>query len=290
MKIAIIQSGPVHLDLSATLKKAIQLIDKAAAQKAQLIVFGECWFSGYPAWIDYCSDSVTLGDETLNSLCAKAKEHEIALVFGANEAIRKGKGNGTVYNSLFIINEAGEIANHHRKLMPTYTEKLIHGWGDGAGLKAVDTKIGRVGGLICWEHWMPLTRQAMHDEAEDIHIALWPTVKEMNQIACRQYAHEGRCFVIAVGSVMKASETPATLPLPKQLKKQKDEYVMRGGSSVIGPNGEFLLDPQYDYDGILYCELPPVSSLTKEKMNLATSGHYNRYDVFDFSVNKKRQV
>ena len=134
--------------------------------------------------------------------------------------------------------------------MPTYTEKLIHSTGDGAGLNAVDIPKARIGALICWEHWMPMVRQVMHDEAEDIHFALWPMVKEMHQVVTRQYAFEGRCYVVSIGQIMHARDTPLQLELPKKLKNKPDKKVLRGGSCVASPDGNWLLESKYDVEDL----------------------------------------
>ena len=134
---------------------------------------------------------------------------------------------------------------------------------------------------------MPLTRQAMHDSGEHIHIAVWPTVHEMHQVACRQYAFEGRCFVIVAGQLMKASDFPSELIVPEHLKIDPSQLVLRGGSCVIAPNGNFLVTPVFDEEKLITCEID-VSEVIKERMTLDTSGHYQRRDVFDFAVNTKR--
>jgi predicted amidohydrolase len=174
--------------------------------------------AGLPAWLDYCSDAA-LWDHApskevfarlrQNSIVVPGKEtqlfaqlagdRDLTLVIGVNERVETGPGNGTLYNSLLTFTPDGRLANHHRKLVPTYTERLVWGQGDGGGLASVETPSGRVGGLICWEHWMPLARQALHNAGEHIHVAVWPTVHEMHQIASRHYAFEARCFVLAVG-------------------------------------------------------------------------------------------
>ena len=133
------------------------------------------------------------------------------MVVGVSERVSAGPGRGTLYNSLLTIGPDGQLLNHHRKLVPTYTERMVWGNGDADGLQAVDTPAGRVSGLVCWEHWMPLARQALHDSGEDIHVAVWPTVHDRHQLASRQYAFEGRCFVLAAGSVMRASSLPPEL-------------------------------------------------------------------------------
>lgn len=306
-KIAIIQDAPVHFSLEESLQKVEQYISDAAAKKANIIVFGECWLCGYPGWIDICPDvarwdhppvkeawsilfqnGITVPGPAVDRLSKAAKEHKVILIIGVNEVILKGKGNNTVYNSILTFDQQGVLVNHHRKLMPTFNEKLIYGLGDGAGLHSVDTPFGKIGSLVCWEHWMPLTRQAMHDEGEDIHFALWPYVKKPHIIASQQYAFEGKCFVVSVGQIMKASAIPSNLPSDPVLAN--DDFVLRGGSCVIGPDTEFVLEPVYDHSEILYCELPPKESLIKEKMNLAVSGHYQRPDVFQLDVNKSRHT
>ena len=308
LKVAIVQQGPVYLDLQKSLEKMLAIIDEAVAKNAELIVFGETWLSGYPAWLDHCVDfarwdygptkkvfskmyqnSVDVEGETIKTICQKAKKYKVVIVTGINEVVEKGIGNGTIYNSLLIINSNGEIVNHHRKLMPTYTEKLLYGTGDGHGLKAADTTLGRIGSLICWEHWMPLTRQALHNSGELIHIALWPQVHEMLQLASRHYAFEGRCFVIAVGQIMKASSFPKELELSEHLKKNPETNVLNGGSSIIGPDGKYLLEPQYGNDETIFFEIENLDQALEEKMSLDTSGHYNRNDVFDFNVNFERK-
>ena len=308
VKVAIIQKGPVYLDLEKSLQKMLALIEEAASEKAELIVFGEAWLSGYPAWLDHCTDyarwdfqptkkvfarmyqnSVSVDGEAIKKICASAKKHQLVIVAGINEIVEKGIGNGTIYNSMLIINSNGEIVNHHRKLMPTYTEKLLYGIGDGQGLKAIETSLGRIGSLICWEHWMPLTRQAMHNSGELIHIALWPQVHEMLQLASRHYAFEGRCFVIAVGQMMKASDFPKELELPKHLQEKSETYILNGGSCIIGPNGKYILEPQFGTEETIYFEIENLTDTLEEKMTLDTSGHYNRNDVFDFKVNRDRK-
>ncbi len=302
-KIAIVQEGPVYLDISASMEKMMDIISDAANEKTDLIVFGETWLTGYPAWLDHCNmyavwdheptkavfarmyqNSIRVPGPETEQLCKVAKEHKMVIVTGINEVVHSGPGNRTIYNSMLIIDEQGQIANHRRKLMPTYTEKLLYGLGDSSGLEAVDTAVGRVGGLICWEHWMPLTRQAMHNSGEHIHIALWPRVHEMLQIASRSYAFEGRCYVIAVGQIMYGRDFPSELELPDHIANHPNAVVLNGGSSVIGPDGHFLMEPQYDLDGTFYCEMDEMERILKESMTLDVSGHYQRPDVFDFKI------
>jgi predicted amidohydrolase len=160
---------------------------------------------------------------------------------------------------------------------------MVWGQGDAAGLRAVDTPYGRVGGLVCWEHWMPLARQALHDSGEAIHVAVWPTVHEMHQVASRHYAFEGRCFVIAAGSIMRASALPPELERHPGKAPSGDTWVMRGGSAIIGPNGQYLCGPVFDQETLLVGELD-LDDVRREQMTLDVSGHYARPDAFHFAV------
>ena len=157
---------------------------------------------------------------------------------------------------------------------------MVWGQGDGANLKAVDTSVGRVGGLICWEHWMPLARQVLHDSGEQIHIAVWPTVHEMHQIASRHYAFEGRCFVLAAGLLMRVRDLPDQLAVPADLSDKPDHLLLRGGSAVVGPDGSYIVEPVFDEESMIVAELD-MTAIDKERMTLDVSGHYQRADLFE---------
>jgi predicted amidohydrolase len=161
--------------------------------------------------------------------------------------------------------------------MPTYTERMVWGAGDANGVRAVDTPAGRVGGLVCWEHWMPLARQALHDSGEDIHVAAWPTVHEMHQVASRHYAFEGRCFVLAAGSLLPSSRLPSAL----EVRPSQGEWALRGGSMIVAPDGRAIAGPVFEREEIIRAELD-FSLAREESMTLDVSGHYSRRDCFDF--------
>ncbi len=306
VKIGIIQHAPVHMDLSKSLDKAISLIQEAAQKGAELILFGESWLSGYPAWLDHSPD-VSLWDHdpmkkiftrmVKNSIQVPGKETDligrtarklnVMIGMGVNERIGHGYGNGSLFNSLLLFAPSGGVVVHHRKLMPTYTEKLLYGQGDGFGLMTYPTPFGRLGGLICWEHWMPHARQALHHEGELVHLALWPSVHEVHQLASRHYAFEGRCFVIAIGQMMKVADIPDELTLPDDLCTDPDRYILNGGSCIIGPNAKFILEPVFDEEKTIFYEINPQDALG-EKMTLDTAGHYYRPDIFTFDINRGR--
>ena len=304
VKAAIIQAQPEYYNLEGSVKKAIALIHEAAGKGAELITFGETWFPGYPVWLDICintniwdyeptkevyaqlyHNSPTIHGTEITQLREVAQQLGVVLVISINERVEKSAGHGTLYNSLLTIDATGTIANHHRKLVPTFTERLVWGSGDGAGLQAVDTKVGRVGGLICWEHWMPHTRQAMHESAEQIHIAVWPSVADMHHIASRHYAFEGRTFVLAAGTVLETK----VMPKPLELEAGFDaKFAQRGGSAIIAPNGSYLVEPVYEEEKILMADLD-LNMIVRESMALDVTGHYSRPDVFDFEVKRGKR-
>jgi predicted amidohydrolase len=162
---------------------------------------------------------------------------------------------------------------------------MVWGNGDAAGLRAVATPRARVGALVCWEHWMPLARQAMHESGEDVHVAAWPTAHEMHQVASRQYAFEGRCFVLAAGSIMRAAGLPVGLEPHPERVPSADTFVMRGGSAIIGPDGRYIEGPVYEEACTLHATLN-LSEIRAESMSLDVTGHYSRPDLFEFSVNR----
>ena len=300
VRVAIAQSAPIYLDKRASLAKALDLAQQAAKRDAQLVAFGETWLPGYPAWLDVCpgaalwdntfakevfaklrNNSITVPGEEVNAPSEAARDLEIAIVMGASERVDAGPGNGTLYNSLLTISEGGQLRNHHRKLVPTYTERLVWGNGDGRGLEAVSTSAGRIGGLICWEHWMPLARMAMHNSGEHIHVAAWPTVHELHQLASRHYAFEGWCFVMTVGLMMPAADVPRELPRGVPLWSDDEQRIERGGSAIIGPDSHYIVEPVFNREELIVADLD-FKEIDREAMALDVSGHYARPDLFRF--------
>ncbi|MGQ0766661.1 MAG: carbon-nitrogen hydrolase family protein [Gemmatimonadota bacterium] len=300
--VAVVQGEATSFENAAA--ATAQLAMEAASGGARLIAFPETWIPGYPVWLDICRD-VTLWDhEPMKRLYARyadacvdvrgdggqalsrlAGDLEVTLVIGVSERVSTGPGRGTLYNSLLTYGPDGVLLNHHRKLWPTHSERMLWGVGDADGLRAVDTRDARVGGLICWEHWMPLARQALHESGEDIHVAAWPSAPELNQIACRNYAFEGRTFVIVACSVMRAASLPSELePHPERVRSDA-QWVMRGGSAVIGPDGNHIVPPLYDSPSIIHAELE-LGRITAESMVLDVGGHYSRPDVLRLDVTR----
>lgn len=301
--VAAVQAAPIYLNLERSLNRALELIAEAAKRRAQLVVFPESWLPGYPAWLDNCRDvalwdnqpmkrlyaqllenSVVVPSRVTEALGEAARKHHLTLVMGVHERVMEGAGRNTLYNSILTFGPTGELLNVHRKLVPTFNERLIWGQGDGAGLRVVETPVGRIGGLICWEHWMPMARQTLHLGGEDIHVALWPSVKEMYQVASRHYAFEGRCFVVAAGGIMRRSDLPADLELAANVASGDSEFILDGGSAVIGPDGQYVAGPAFGSEVIILARIN-LERIREESMTLDVTGHFNRPDLFDFRFN-----
>lgn len=313
INVAIIQEAPVFLNLDASLEKAIGHIREAVAQGAEIVAFAECWLPGYPVWLDFApnaavwdepgakklfellsDNAVIQGGEHLRELQELANETGVIIVMGTHE-----RNGSTLYNTSFMIAPGSDQALPHSKLVPTYTERLVWGRGDGSTLKTLNSKWGNIGTLICWEHWMPLTRAAMHAQQEAIHIAQWPIVKDMHQVASRHYAFEGRCAVLAAGSIM----TKGTVldgykslgindieaeKLLHSMPGEDTDYIHNGGSAIIAADGSYITEPAFNKSGIITGTID-LSLQQQEAMTLDTAGHYSRPDIFELTVNTKPQ-
>ncbi|MBB5060065.1 putative amidohydrolase [Granulicella aggregans] len=299
-RVAIVQASPHPSDLASGLRKALALVEEAAEHGAQIICFAETFLPGYPAWLDFCpgaalwnhapvkevfaalrANSVVVPGKETQALGEAAARLRVGIVMGISERVRDAPGHGTLFNSMLYFAEEGRLVNHHRKLIPTYSERMVWGQGDAAGLRIAKVHNLNLGGAICWEHWMPLTRQHLHNAGEQIHIAVWPTVHEMHQIASRHYAFEGRCFVLAAGQIMKASDLPIALAPLETLDPQS--LIERGGSAIIAPDGRYLAGPVFDEEVILYATLD-LQEIERELMTMDVSGHYSRPDIFRLQV------
>lgn len=300
LQVAVVQASSERPDLAASLRNALVLIEEAAALGAKIVCLGETFLPGYPAWLDHCPEAALWNHPPVKKLFALLRANSVAvpgpettalseialrlrvgIVIGINERVEDGPGHGTLYNSLLFFNEYGQLANHHRKLIPTYSERMVWGPGDSAGLRSCRMHGVTVGGLICWEHWMPLARQHMHNMGEKIHVAVWPAIHEMHQVASRHYAFEGRCFVLAAGQIMKASALPDSLAASAQLTPES--MIERGGSAIIAPDGRYLAGPVFDHEAIVSAVVD-LDEIDEESMTLDVSGHYSRPDVFHLDV------
>jgi nitrilase len=300
-KIAIVQRPPVLLDRSATLAKAVQGVAEAAAEGATLIVFPETFVPGYPSWIwrlapgrdgaamgqlhtRLLANAVDLAAGDLAGLCEAARAHHVTVVCGLNETDR-ALGGGTLYNSVVVIGPDGSVLNRHRKLMPTNPERMVHGLGDASGLRVVDTPVGRIGCLICWENYMPLARYALYAQGVEIYVA--PTYDSGDGwlATMRHIALEGRCWVLGSGTALRAADVPADFPARAALFPDADEWVNDGDSVVVDPAGKVVAGPLRREVGVLYAEVD-VARVAPARRTLDVTGHYARNDVFDLQVRR----
>ncbi|MEJ2404167.1 MAG: carbon-nitrogen hydrolase family protein [Candidatus Thiodiazotropha sp.] len=303
-KIAIIQHAPQVLDRDATLDKAVRFIAGAAAQGAHLIVFPEAFVPGYPAWVwrlrpggDWdqseqihqrlLENAVDLSRDGLSVIRAAAREANVTLVIGINE--RDGSfGRTTLYNSAVTIGPDGRILNRHRKLMPTNPERMVWGFGDASGLQAIDTPVGRIGTLLCWENYMPLARFALYAQGIDIHIAPTYDSGEGWLGTLQHIAREGGCWVIGAGIALRNRDLPDDLPDRDRLYQSEEDWINPGDSVVIAPGGGLVAGPLHEEQGILYAEIDPQQA-AKARRTFDVAGHYARPDIFTLTVNRRKQ-
>ena len=299
-RVAIIQHAPVFLDRAAALDKAVAMLDEAARAGARLVVFPEAFVPGYPAWIwrlrpgaDMAlteqlharlrANAVDLGGDDLAPLCQAAARHGVTVVCGLHE--RDGEfSRGTLYNTVVVIGPDGALLNRHRKLMPTGPERMVWGFGDATGLKAVDTPCGRVGALICWESYMPLARCALYAQGVEIYVA--PTYDNGPRcVATLQHiAREGGCWVLGSGCAFQARDIPDTLPGKAQMYADADEWVNSGDSVVVAPGGKIVAGPLHEALGIVYAEID-LARIGMARRNFDVVGHSARPDLFQLRVN-----
>jgi nitrilase len=297
VRVACVQAEPVVLDREATIAKLADLAAEAAGEGAELVVFPETFVPAYPSsawakalagWSDpaareafarLADQSVAVPGPDADRLGEIAREHGIWLVTGVNET--DPARNGTIYNSLLYHAPDGRLALHHRKLVPTNHERLVWGQGDGRGLRALETELGRIGGLICWENYMPLARFSLYESGLEIYVASTADDGDAWQATLVHLARESRCFVVAPSHFQRASAYPDDFPLRGLLEGL--DVIGRGGSAVLAPDGSYLAGPLYDGEGILYAELDPAR-LREERQRFDPAGHYHRPDVLSLSV------
>ena len=300
-KVAIIQRPPVLLDRSATIARAVQSVAEAAAAGASLIVLPESYIPGYPSWIwrlaagkdgavmgqlhtRLLANAVDIANGDLSELCEAARAHAVTIVCGINECDRQ-KGGGTLYNSVVVIGTNGEVLNRHRKLMPTNPERMVHGFGDASGLRTVDTAVGRVGALICWENYMPLARYSLYAQGVEIYVAPTYDTGDGWISTMRHIALEGRCWVLGSGTALRGSDIPEDFPARAQLFPDPQEWINDGDSVVVNPQGRIVAGPLHREAGILYADID-VAQVAPARRALDVTGHYARPDIFELQVRR----
>jgi len=305
LKVALAQIAPVWLNKVETVQKIAATIQEAATEKAELIIFGEALLPGYPFWLaltdgakwdekvnkelhaHYVRNSIQIEAGELDTICAQAKENKIAIYLGIMERA-KNRGGHSIYASLVYINQEGEIKSVHRKLQPTYDERLTWAPGDGNGLQVHSLKQFTIGGLNCWENWMPLPRTALYGQGENLHIAVWPGSDHNTKDITRFIARESRSFVISVSSLMSKKDFPKDTPHLDAILAKAPEILANGGSCIAGPDGEWIIEPILHKEGLIYQNLD-FNRVYEERQNFDPVGHYSRPDVTKLTVNRERQ-
>jgi len=301
LKVAVVQAAPVLFNRDATIEKACDLIKKASREGVRLIVFPEAFVPAYPrglafgtvvgsrhpagreVWQAYWENSVEIPGPATAILGEAARKANVYLAIGVIERDTM-RGKGTLYCTLLYFGPDGRILGKHQKLKPTAAERLIWGEGDGSTLTVVETEIGKIGGLICWENYMPLARMAMYNKGVELYLAPTADARDTWQATLRHIACEGRCFVLGCNQYMTKAMYPADLKKLKELCEQP-EVMCRGGSAIISPMGKVLAGPLFDQEGILSATLD-LGEIARSKFDFDVVGHYARPDVFQLMVNE----
>ena len=305
LKIALPQIAPVWLDRDGGLARVIETINEAAKEEAQLIVFGEALVPGYPFWVDltggaqfnsdkqkelfalYSDQAVIIEAGHLDGVCAALKSAEMACYLGIIERAADRSGH-SLYCSFVYIDAAGTIQSSHRKLQPTYEERQVWSPGDGNGL--VTHKLGpfTVGGLNCWENWMPLSRAALYAQGEDLHVMCWPGSIRNTEDITPVMAKEGRSYCVSVSTLMRREDVGDHVPYAAEIRAAMPDVAADGGSCIAAPDGSWVLPPVIHDIGIRYAVLDPAM-VRRERQNFDPAGHYSRPDVTRLTVNRRRQ-
>ncbi|MCG3222676.1 MAG: carbon-nitrogen hydrolase family protein [Candidatus Heimdallarchaeota archaeon] len=297
IRVASIQIAPVFLDAQKTWKKLEEKIIEAKSNGAELVTWGETLIPGYPNWVSpsggakfndmqqkkvyakYWEEAIKLGNSAIiEEMKQLAKKLEMMFMGGIAE-----KDGGSIYCTLLTIGSDGEIKGRHRKLKPTYDERLVWADGDRLGLKTHELKGIKIGGLNCWENWMPLPRAALHLQEEILHIAVWPGSLKLTEDITRFIALEGRSWVVSSCGLIRPTDfqhlDEEVFPM-KQIMESRTSSWKNGGSMIVDPTGKVVQGPLVDEEGILYQDIDPLVAI-QERQNFDISGHYSRFDLFN---------
>ncbi len=305
LRVAIAQVAPVWLDRQATLDKLLDYIGRAADEGARLVAFGEALLPGYPFWPEltegarfdsevqkelfahYAEQAVDIGGGGLDGLCRLARQRTIGIYLGCIERATERSAH-SLYASLVYIDPVGEIGSVHRKLCPTHEERLVWSPGDGHGLRVHALDGFRVGGLNCWENWMPLPRAALYAQGENVHVAAWPGSLRNTGDITRFMAREGRSFVLSVSGLMHRDWIPGAVPHADAIRTNAAAWMADGGSCIAGPDGQWLVEPRTECEFLACAELQ-LGAVYRERQNFDPAGHYSRPDVTRLTVDRRRQ-
>ena len=301
-RVAVVQAAPVLFERTATLEKAIHLIHKAASRDAELVLFPEAFIPCYPRglsfgmvvgsrslegrhlWQRYWENSVEIPGPVTEALGEAARECDAYIVMGVIERDQEF-GGGTLYCTIVYIDPDGHVMGKHRKLKPTGAERLIWGEGDGSTLEVFETSVGRIGGLVCWENYMPLARTLLYSKGVELYVAPTADARDTWQATLRHIALEGRCFVLGCNQFVTREMYPPDLPMREELDCQP-RVLCRGGSAIISPLGQIIAGPLYGEEGILHADLDR-SQIIRSKVDFDAVGHYARADVVRLLVDER---
>ena len=303
--VGLAQIAPIWLRRQPTIDKVVEWIARAAAAGCSLVGFGEALVPGYPFWVErtdgarfdsaiqkelyahYLAEAVSLSDGDLDPVCSIAAAKGIAVYLGVIERAAD-RGGHSLYCSMVFIDQQGKVGSVHRKLMPTYEERLVWAIGDGNGLRT--HKLGRftVGGLNCWENWLPLVRSSLYAQGEDLHVAIWPGSAGNTRDITRFIACESRSYVMSICGLMRASDIDPSLPHGDKILAQADDTMADGGSCLADPTGNWIVEPFADVEDLRVAEIDH-QRVNEERQNMDPVGHYSRPDVTRLIVDRKRQ-
>ena len=307
LRIGVAQISPVWLNREATVTKVTQTIVQAAQSQCELVVFGESLVPGYPFWLSetngatfndpaqkaayaqYLDQAVTIEAGHLAPICSAAKTHEIAVYLGIAERAPDRSGH-SIYCTLVYIDAQGTIQSTHRKLQPTYEERLVWAPGDGHGLRTHALGAFQLGGLNCWENWMPLARASLYAQGVDLFVSVWPGGLHNTADNSRFVALESRSYVIAASGLLHTSDIPTDAPFSGSLDKGSldNGYLANGGSTIVGPDGVPIIEPVTEQEALLIADLDPAV-VRGERQNFDPAGHYSRPDVTELRLDRTRQ-
>lgn len=305
MKVSLAQIAPVWLNKEKTTTKVIEYIEQAGQAQSNLVVFGEGLLPGYPFWLSftngaefnnevqkdlyahYLKEGVNIAKGDLDTICDAAKRNKVAVYLGTIERA-EDRGGHSLYCSLVYIDKQGVIQSVHRKLRPTYEERLVWSPGDGHGLQVHELEEFKVGGLNCWENWMPLSRTALYGLGENLHVAVWPGCLRNTADITEFIAKESRSYVISVSGLFQKDQITDDLPHAEYLRETAPDEIANGGSGIMTPKGEWLIEPIIDKEGLFSAELD-VNLVYQERQNFDPTGHYSRPDITKLTVYRDRQ-
>lgn len=304
-RVAVVQHPPVLLDRAATIARGVQLLEEAASEGAELVSFPETWLPGYPVWLwrlrpgtDYAltaaihdrllANSIDIAAGDLADLQQATARLGVTVAVGIHE-LDRAQSRGTLFNTLVLIGPDGEILNRHRKLMPTNPERMVWGQGDASGLRVVETAQSRVGGLICWENYMPLSRYAIYAQGVEIYLAPTWDAGDGWVSTLRHIALEGRCWVLGNGCALHARDIPEDFPERATVFPDPDEWLNPGDSAIVAPRGRVVSGPLSEEYGILYADCDPAVA-RGQRRTLDVVGHYARPDIFTLHVANQARV